>query len=388
MQDGSGQSFLSELKLNPFSSEQLHLQIQRQMREKIQTHQLVPGEKLPTNHEMSAALKVSYKTVQRAMSELADLGVIVRRQKRGTFVNQTLGSQTIGIFCTQTVFNPQASPYSWLMARHLCDTLHDQERDGQIYYVREGTRVESNKAFRDLMRDLEERRLSGLIFLGYSPEEAPHQAELMETARRRGIPAIAITVREICSYTIWLDQLDFCRRGFRHLAERGCRRVALLGATSASKNCPPAAILRAAEAESVLLKPEDMIAGLLGSTAKALVLGEQWGAEFDLDTYDGALIGDDIVAVGFARGLRRRKARVPEELHVATMWNRGNPMSLALPFVRFEVDVGKWAQRSVAMLDALIEGREVDESHVYVKLGGPVEPETLAASQFMEALSC
>jgi DNA-binding LacI/PurR family transcriptional regulator len=229
---------------------------------------------------------------------------------------------------------------------------------------------------------LETHRLSGLIFIGYTPQE-PSQLKLMQAAQQRAIPAIAIAVREICSYTVWLDQLDFCRRGFRYLAERGCRRVALVGAASASKNCPPEAMLRAAQAEGVLLEPEDMIAGLLASTAKALVLGEEWGAAFDLDKYDGVLIGDDIVAVGFARSLRRRKARVPEELHVATMWNRGNPMSLALPFVRFEVDVGKWARRSVEMLDALIEGHEVDESHVYVKLGGPVEPEALYAPHFI-----
>ena len=86
MNRAKGQILLSELKLDPFSSEQLHVQIQKQIREKIRVHRLPAGEELPTNHELSAALNVSYETVQRAMVALADHGIVVRRQRKGTFV--------------------------------------------------------------------------------------------------------------------------------------------------------------------------------------------------------------------------------------------------------------------------------------------------------------
>jgi DNA-binding GntR family transcriptional regulator len=84
MNRSNGNILLSDLKLNPLGSEQLHVQIQKQIREKIRMHRLPAGERLPTNHELSIALNVSYETVHRAMTALANHGVIVRRQRKGT----------------------------------------------------------------------------------------------------------------------------------------------------------------------------------------------------------------------------------------------------------------------------------------------------------------
>ncbi len=392
MDHGSAQSVLSELKLDPFSTEQLHLQLQRQMRQKIQAHRLAPGEKLPTNHEMAAVLKVSYKTVQRAMTALANQGVIVRRQRKGTFVNQTLVPRTVGIFCTQAVFDPRSSPSTWLLAHHLSNILHAQQRDGQIYYVPAGARPERNKTYRDLVRDLEEHRVAGLIFISYSPEDRSHH-HLLETAQRRGIPAVATILEEICPHTVYVDHLDLCRRGVRYLVEQGSRRIALVGTPITPHFLPIQEVLEAAREQGVPMEPDDIVWTPLKSAAPStayIALGEQWGRDFDLNRYDGVLIADDIVAVGFATALARRNVRVPRQLRVATMWNRGNPLSLALPFARFEVNVEQWARRSVGMLDDLIEhgGSRNRRPHVYLKLEGPVEPAALQAPHFMEATPC
>jgi DNA-binding LacI/PurR family transcriptional regulator len=85
-------------------------------------------------------------------------------------------------------------------------------------------------------------------------------------------------------------------------------------------------------------------------------------------------LGDDILAVGFTRGLLRRGLRVPEDLRLVTMWNRGSPLSLALPAARFEVNVEKLAGHSIRMLDDLIGGRQIERPHVYVKMEEPPEP--------------
>jgi DNA-binding LacI/PurR family transcriptional regulator len=379
-------NMLSEMRLDPFSSEQLHLQIQRQMREKIRTHQLMPGQKLPTNHEMSAALKVSYETVQRAMTALADHGIVVRRQRKGTFVNQALTPRTVGIFCTQSVFNPEASPSAWLIARHLCTELRTQKRDAQIYYIPEGASPERNKTYRDLHSDLEAHRLAGLIFIGYSPHE-PSELQLMETAARRAIPVIAVASGEDCPHTVHLDFLDFHQRGLRYLANQHCRRAAVVESSDAS-NGATRVVMELAEREGLVLRPRDIFAAPLDSTASAIAFGEELGRTFDLDRYDAALLCDDIVALGFARGLWGRKVTVPQQLHVATMWNRGNPLSLMLPFVRFDADGRQWARRSVEMLDTLIQGCQVQHPHQYMKLEGPIESQAPRAPQFMEAIAC
>lgn len=383
----SGQVLLSKLKLDPFSSEQLHIQIQRQIREKIRVHRLPAGEKLPTNHELSAALNVSYETVQRAMTALADHGIVVRRQRKGTFVNKELSPQTIGIFCTQAVFNPKSSPSTWLLAHHLCDMLHDQRRDGQVYYVPAGVSPENNKTYGDLIRDIEEHRLSGLVFLRFNSDEPSH-ANLLEVAQRRGIPVVGTTVGESFPYTVFPDYLDFCRRGFDFLAGQGCRRVAVRAFPIGVERTNLNAVLDSAKQAGIQMEADDVAVKPFKSTADIIALGEQWGEIFDIGQYDGVLLGDDIVAVGFARSLNRRGVRVPEQLQVATLWNRGNPLQLALPFTRFEVNVGQWVRRCLETLDGLVERQEANHPHVYLKLEGPVAPQSAPLSPTMEEAVC
>ena len=378
---------MSKLKLDPFSSEQLHIQIQRQIREKIRVHRLPAGEKLPTNHELSAALNVSYETVQRAMTALADHGIVVRRQRKGTFVNKELSPQTIGIFCTQAVFNPKSSPSTWLLAHHLCDMLHDQRRDGQVYYVPAGVSPENNKTYGDLIRDIEEHRLSGLVFLRFNSDEPSH-ANLLEVAQRRGIPVVGTTVGESFPYTVFPDYLDFCRRGFDFLAGQGCRRVAVRAFPIGVERTNLNAVLDSAKQAGIQMEADDVAVKPFKSTADIIALGEQWGEIFDIGQYDGVLLGDDIVAVGFARSLNRRGVRVPEQLQVATLWNRGNPLQLALPFTRFEVNVGQWVRRCLETLDGLVERQEANHPHVYLKLEGPVAPQSAPLSPTMEEAVC
>lgn len=52
----------------------------------VETNELVSGDKLPTESELTAALPVSLGTVQKALSKLTSRGILVRRQGSGTYV--------------------------------------------------------------------------------------------------------------------------------------------------------------------------------------------------------------------------------------------------------------------------------------------------------------
>jgi len=46
-----------------------------------------PGDRLPTEHELCRRFGISRTPVSRALSELAEEGVLVRQRRNGTFVN-------------------------------------------------------------------------------------------------------------------------------------------------------------------------------------------------------------------------------------------------------------------------------------------------------------
>jgi DNA-binding LacI/PurR family transcriptional regulator len=148
------------------------------------------------------------------------------------------------------------------------------------------------------------------------------------------------------------------------------------------------AVMDAAKQSGIFLNPDDVAVKPFKSTADIIALGEQWGDLFKIDQYDGALLGDDIVAVGFARSLNRRGVRVPEQLQVVSLWNRGNPLQLALPFARFEVNVKQWVRRCLQTLDGLVERQGAIPPHVYLNLEGPVASHVAPLPPALEEVVC
>lgn len=359
----SDSTVLSELKLDSSSSEQLHLQLQRQIREKIQAHRLSPGEKLPTNHEISASLSISYETVQRAMKALADRGLVVRHKSKGTFVRKALLPRVVAVFCSDSVFDPQASPFPSLMAHHLSCLLHEDARDMRVYYV-PAPWGNKTKGYADLRRDLEERRVAGVITLSRMPRE------LVELAGQMSIPVVGVVTPHAADSVVWVDYTDFTHRTMRRMVKEGCRRVALVGFSIDVEGMHLEDLIQIARANGLTLAPDDVKHALQDNWIER---GLQVGRELDLSIYDGAILADDIFAVGFTRALARRGVRVPEDLRLLTMWNRGSQLSLSLPAVRYEVNLEEMARQGVRMLDQMIEGRTLQRPRILLKMEEPAE---------------
>ena len=69
--------------------ELLYVQIQRDLRTKIETGHWPIGAKIPAEPELQGAYSASRGTVRRAMDELARQGYVVKRPGKGTFVRST-----------------------------------------------------------------------------------------------------------------------------------------------------------------------------------------------------------------------------------------------------------------------------------------------------------
>jgi GntR family transcriptional regulator len=72
--------------LDPQASQPLYQQLQRAIREAIETRVLAPDDALPAERQIAADLAVSRITVRKAIDGLVEEGLLVRRQGSGNFV--------------------------------------------------------------------------------------------------------------------------------------------------------------------------------------------------------------------------------------------------------------------------------------------------------------
>lgn len=64
----------------------LHISISEQLRQQIEAGHYLPGEKLPSEHQLMETFKVSRITVRRAVANLVHQGLATAHQGRGVFV--------------------------------------------------------------------------------------------------------------------------------------------------------------------------------------------------------------------------------------------------------------------------------------------------------------
>lgn len=75
------------MSIDPHRPIPLYFQLKTLLLEEILRGGYGPGARLPTEHELCDLYRISRTPVKRALSELADEGVVLRSRRRGTFVN-------------------------------------------------------------------------------------------------------------------------------------------------------------------------------------------------------------------------------------------------------------------------------------------------------------
>src|SRR3954451_9800248 len=75
------------MSINPAQPIPIYYQLKTLLLEEILSGRYSPEARLPTEHELCDQYAISRTPVSRALSELAEEGVILRHRRRGTFVN-------------------------------------------------------------------------------------------------------------------------------------------------------------------------------------------------------------------------------------------------------------------------------------------------------------
>ena len=74
------------LRLNYQSGEAIYRQIVEQVKYKVASGELTPGQRLPSIRELAKQLKINPRTVVKAYEELRSAGLAVMRQGQGVFI--------------------------------------------------------------------------------------------------------------------------------------------------------------------------------------------------------------------------------------------------------------------------------------------------------------
>jgi GntR family transcriptional regulator len=79
---------VERLNIDFSTSIPIYLQIIEEFKRQIATGALKPGDKVPSQRELAAQLKVNANTVQRAYREMEILGLVETLRGQGTFIRQ------------------------------------------------------------------------------------------------------------------------------------------------------------------------------------------------------------------------------------------------------------------------------------------------------------
>ena len=171
-------------ELHAHSSDPLYLQIKDALRLQIESGKFKREEAIPDERTLAEDLKVSRKTVRRAISELADEGLLRRIRGRGTFVRGSFSPQPthrrncVAVACTYDPYEENC-PYYEKILQGIYRGLYEQ----RCHW----TYVQISAPYDRFIANLKQLgSLKGIIAVGVEREE------LLDQLNRLSIPVVLV----------------------------------------------------------------------------------------------------------------------------------------------------------------------------------------------------
>ena len=99
----------------------VYVTFKEMIRSQIETGELAPGDKLPSERDLAAAHGLARMTVRQALTELVTAGLLYREQGRGTFVSASRMQQYNISSFTETVKLRGLTPQTKISAYSICE---------------------------------------------------------------------------------------------------------------------------------------------------------------------------------------------------------------------------------------------------------------------------
>lgn len=321
-----------------------------------------PGDKLPTERELSGRLGVSIAKVREALTLLAREGTVERRHGRGTFVGAGPAGRWTAVVLIHDLAHPTLSFYERSVFQSVRRRLNAAGIAARGYAAFGGVSSYDPLECAEFLDDLAAHRIRHVVPVGgdLSPD-------VVATLDRRGI-----------GRTFLPEQLTMARAhdmvtvGVKYLVDQGRRRLALLSwgggkAPVAAQYRTP--VFKAALASAGLPFREDWVKCDLHPN----LAGAGWQEFRDVwhsrsGKPDGLLVLNDVLAADAAIAIAEIGIRVPGDLLVVTHENRGSGQWFPFPVARLQVDPDRdaaaLAAQAAAALGVRLEDGVVSEGDV------------------------
>jgi DNA-binding LacI/PurR family transcriptional regulator len=342
----------------------LHAQVASALRREVACSYSA-GDRIPTQTELAEEYDVSVGTVREAVLTLTQEGLLEKRQGSGTYVRDGVSGLSVPILVSQRVFEGADSYFYRRYPRMLHSLLERAGIHAPLVLAEEsGEESIRRPAGRDFCRKLRRGEIHAAVVISV-PLPAPWERELSE----HGIPLVGSN--EDFPWRVLIDTDQMVREGVRLLAEAGRRRIALLQWNGAAvregrgEDFFTDPFSRELAAQDLAYRP-----GWVGGPPEdePQAMWEELHRLFEgkADVPDGMLVCDDCLFRDSLPAIMSLGVHPPDDLLVVTHNNRGSGIHAPFPTVRIEYDPDEHARLVVAMLEALLAGREPDERVVRV----------------------
>jgi DNA-binding LacI/PurR family transcriptional regulator len=329
--------------------------------EQLRTGSLRPGQRLESEREMARQMGMNHQTVRRALAELVEEGLIVKRPRMGTFVRDGGSTTSVAAVFPRWFLDKSVRPAAagveleWII----------ESLDSPVYAV-SVLSYRPDRFWDDAGQAILARGIRGILLW----ESIQIPAEAIGRLLDAGVQIVALTHHAHLSglgfSSYMLDQGPVLAELLQGLVERGHRRIVVVRFST-----PATPTLN-----SVIEEAADRL-GLGEGRELSLWLPNARQLDYaPLETLferrpTAVIAPDECVAAEIFRRCYRRGVRIGEDLSLAARQDltpRAHPVPLTAP------DTEHWsrqtARRAGEHLRRLLEGERLER--VEVRLSGPV----------------
>jgi len=345
------------LSIDPQSPKPLYLQIVEDIKEKILTNQLKPGDRVGSHSTLTHEYGVSLITVKRALNELLKDGFLYSRVGKGTYVSQNVyagsypGAGTLGFVLTDF-----KNPF-FTMILHVIEKYASQNGYNLLFtYSSDCTVKEENQ-----IQQFRNMGVKGLIIA--STEHINEATPAVRQLHREAFPYIMISyIDDPDIYYVGTDHEKGAYMAACHFIDLGYRR---LGYVNAEKGNHLGMLRQSGFRRALEEKGLPWIEKYNFSfpyKRKDYESGYAVGKSFSemSDRPEALFFFNDFSALGFQHAVLERNLAIPEDIAIIGFDDIRKDMRAQVPLTTVHQPIEEIGRLTIETLMKCIEGKPVD----------------------------